>query len=184
MLYDDPMPRPSRRTELADAAIGTVGAGGLKGLTHRAVDEAAGVPQGTTSNYFRTREQLVDAVAERLAERDLAIYAEFAPAEEELSRVLSALAAYTAHLCRAEPDVVRVRLMLFLDAPSRFAAGHLRFVELVRGVLERAQVPEPERRARALVDHLDGVLLHATTVRPEAVSPEGVKADLTRLVRG
>ncbi|MEU6756494.1 TetR family transcriptional regulator [Streptomyces sp. NPDC046685] len=60
-----------RRTLIADTAIGLVAAAGLRGLTHRAVDGAAGLPTGSTSYYFRTREALISACYQRLAERDL-----------------------------------------------------------------------------------------------------------------
>ncbi|WP_109210102.1 MULTISPECIES: TetR/AcrR family transcriptional regulator [Microbacterium] len=58
-----------RRRELADAGIAVLAAEGMRGLTHRAVDAQAGVPTGTASNYFRTREQLVAALVERIGER-------------------------------------------------------------------------------------------------------------------
>ncbi|MFY2858759.1 TetR/AcrR family transcriptional regulator [Mycobacterium sp. THU-M104] len=61
-----------RRRELCDAAIQLLADDGAKGLSHLKVDRKAGVPDGTTSFYFRTREALLRAVAERLAERDLA----------------------------------------------------------------------------------------------------------------
>ncbi|GAA3310924.1 TetR/AcrR family transcriptional regulator [Nonomuraea dietziae] len=46
---------------------------GGRGLTHRAVDAAAGVPPGTTKNYFPTRQSLLQAIAGRCVElyRDL-----------------------------------------------------------------------------------------------------------------
>src|ERR1700748_3081833 len=43
-----------------------------RGLTHRAVDRAAGLPPGTTSNYARTREALLRLALARIAELDLA----------------------------------------------------------------------------------------------------------------
>ncbi|MEW1700613.1 TetR family transcriptional regulator [Streptomyces sp. NPDC091278] len=57
-----------RRDLIADAAIGTVATAGLRGLTHRAVDAAAGLPTGSTSYYFRTRGALVSACYLRLTE--------------------------------------------------------------------------------------------------------------------
>ena len=61
-----------RRVELCDAAIQLLADHGANGLTHRKVDRAAGVPDGTTSFYFRTRLALLRGVAERVAELDLA----------------------------------------------------------------------------------------------------------------
>ena len=61
-----------KRERVLDAAIEVLGTRGLRGLTHRAVDEVAGIPQGSTSNYFRTRESLLEAVvALRMSPRRL-----------------------------------------------------------------------------------------------------------------
>src|SRR5512133_616737 len=58
----------SRRAEIADAAISTLARDGMRGLTHRAVDRTAGLPEGSASYYFRTRQALLQATVERLAE--------------------------------------------------------------------------------------------------------------------
>lgn len=66
-------PNPAeRRRDLCDVAIQLLADNGGKGLSHLKVDRKAGVPDGTTSFYFRTRSALLRAVAERLAELDLA----------------------------------------------------------------------------------------------------------------
>jgi len=66
-------PNPAeRRRDLCDAAIQLLADDGAKGLSHLKVDRKASVPDGTTSFYFRTRSALLRAVAERLAELDLA----------------------------------------------------------------------------------------------------------------
>jgi DNA-binding transcriptional regulator YbjK len=66
-------PNPAeRRRDLCDAAIQLLADDGAKGLSHLKVDRKTGVPDGTTSFYFRTRSALLRAVAERLAELDLA----------------------------------------------------------------------------------------------------------------
>ena len=57
---------------MCDTAIQLLADDGAKGLSHLKVDRKAGVPDGTTSFYFRTRSALLRAVAERLAELDLA----------------------------------------------------------------------------------------------------------------
>src|SRR5690606_6609473 len=60
-------PLSDRRDLIADTAIATVAAAGLRGLTHRAVDTAAGLPAGSTSYYFPTRSALISACYRRLA---------------------------------------------------------------------------------------------------------------------
>jgi DNA-binding transcriptional regulator YbjK len=59
---------PERRTQILDAAIEILADTGIGGVTHRQVDTRAGVPAGTTSNYFRTRLALLEATAARTVE--------------------------------------------------------------------------------------------------------------------
>jgi DNA-binding transcriptional regulator YbjK len=56
-------PNPERRTAILDTAIDIVVEVGIGGLTHRQIDDRAGLPAGTTSNYFRTRLALLEATA-------------------------------------------------------------------------------------------------------------------------
>ncbi|WP_373138239.1 TetR/AcrR family transcriptional regulator [Mycobacterium marinum] len=58
-------PNPQRRAQILDAAIDILADVGVGGLTHRHVDDRAGLPAGTTSNYFRTRQALLEATASR-----------------------------------------------------------------------------------------------------------------------
>jgi hypothetical protein len=54
---------------MADAAIAIIGTMGLRALTHRAVDQALALPDGSTSYYLRSRRALMERVVSRLAER-------------------------------------------------------------------------------------------------------------------
>jgi DNA-binding transcriptional regulator YbjK len=58
-------PNPERRTQILDTAIDILADTGVGGLTHRHVDQRTGLPPGTTSNYFRTRQALLEATAAR-----------------------------------------------------------------------------------------------------------------------
>ncbi|MEU9251935.1 TetR family transcriptional regulator [Streptomyces sp. NPDC048270] len=60
---------PQRRAALLDAAIEVLAREGSRGLTLRAVDAEAGVPTGTTSNYFANRAQLLVQILHRTRER-------------------------------------------------------------------------------------------------------------------
>lgn len=61
-----------RRRALCDAAIQVLADQGSRGLTHGQVDRQAGMPDGTTSYYYRTREALLRGVGKRVAEIDIA----------------------------------------------------------------------------------------------------------------
>ncbi|MFJ3960663.1 TetR/AcrR family transcriptional regulator [Streptomyces sp. NPDC090036] len=67
-----------RRDRLRDAAIAVLAEAGGRGLTHRAVDAAAGVPTGTAKNYFPTRDALLRGAAERCEEQYRALAATLA----------------------------------------------------------------------------------------------------------
>jgi DNA-binding transcriptional regulator YbjK len=62
----------SRRRQLCDAAINVLAEHGSRGLTHGQVDRYAGVPDGTTSYYYRTREALLRGVGKRVSHIDVA----------------------------------------------------------------------------------------------------------------
>ncbi|MCV7031028.1 TetR/AcrR family transcriptional regulator [Mycobacterium sherrisii] len=61
-----------RRRALCDAAIRVLAEHGSRGLTHGQVDRCAGVPEGTTSYYYRTRAALLRGAGWRIAEIDVA----------------------------------------------------------------------------------------------------------------
>ncbi|MGW0522355.1 TetR/AcrR family transcriptional regulator [Crossiella sp. NPDC003009] len=53
---------PARRAALVNAAVEVLAREGARGLTFRAVDVEAGVPNGTASNYFANRDDLLNQV--------------------------------------------------------------------------------------------------------------------------
>ncbi|MEV6696657.1 TetR family transcriptional regulator [Streptomyces sp. NPDC051453] len=78
-----------RRVALVDAAVEVLAAEGARGLTFRAVDAAAAVPTGTSSNYFTSRDDLLHQIDAWLHERlapDPAVVAELLerPRDREL----------------------------------------------------------------------------------------------------
>jgi DNA-binding transcriptional regulator YbjK len=107
-------PNPAeRRRELCDAAIQLLADDGAKGLSHLKVDRKSGVPDGTTSFYFRTRSALLLAVAERLAELDLANLQAVAdnarPADAVKGRRSPSLLSQVVIQSGCEPELSRTR---------------------------------------------------------------------------
>ncbi|MGN9811723.1 TetR/AcrR family transcriptional regulator [Micromonospora sp. BQ11] len=62
----------TRQRQILDAAITVLGTRGPRHLTHRAVDEQAGLPTGSTSNRYRTREALLAGVLTRILDTETA----------------------------------------------------------------------------------------------------------------
>lgn len=147
-----------RRATVADAAIELLADKGTRGLTHRAVDERAGLPQGSTSYYFRTREALLKGALDRLAERT---EADLAVASGDLAGDLHAVLnrwlteERSRHLARYELTLESARRPELRETLVR---RHLGFVAALTAMLAGAGLAEPERRATLLLEWIDGVL--------------------------
>lgn len=59
--------KPDRRIDILNAVISLLADKGVAGLTHRAVDAAASIPQGSTTYYFPKKLDLLRAAASHLA---------------------------------------------------------------------------------------------------------------------
>lgn len=118
---------------MLDAALDVVGERGLRALTHRAVDGAAGLPAGSTSNVFRTRAELVAALLDRLLEREL-------DAWEALAATVGERPA-----TRAEAVATTARL---LGETVRALSGPARGLTLARQALFHEAAFDPELRRR------------------------------------
>ncbi|MGW4848987.1 TetR/AcrR family transcriptional regulator [Nocardia brasiliensis] len=157
---------PTKREIVLDAAIELLGSRGSRALTHRAVDEAAGMPSGSTSNYFRSRDALLSGVAERLEERDYADWDALSrvPAPSTLDQLIESIALFVTHAITTDRTRTLARYALFLEAQSSPAAqaavrrGNERLTDWIRTML--GNVDAGPDVAKLLVDCLDGVVLH------------------------
>lgn len=147
-----------RAGQLTDAAIRVLATGGSRALTHRAVDAAAALPVGSTSNVFRTRRALVAAVVDAVLRRDLhrlrTLASDGAPTPGQL-----AAAFVSATLQEARQDVL-ARAALVVDPDG----GELRNAR-DRFLDDGGDVPagggiDPAVR-RLVVVLVDGLLLDA-----------------------
>ena len=197
---------PSGRTrQVSDAAIAVLADHGARGLTHRAVDQAAGLPPGTTSNYARTREALLTLALTRIAEIDAAEGAaglyETGISESGISGngiSGSELADGLARMLhRMIADVgarrrVRARFELALEATRRpeLRAAYddmgRRFRAEAARLLAASGSAEPERDAWTLIAWLEGTAFYALAGAGTTAAPslEVLRAQLTRLLAG
>ena len=164
------MPDPARRrTEVADAALSVLATEGSRGLTHRAVDDAAGLPSGSTSNYFRSRDALLEAAARRHAELDAppsadvetaTVPAESLGVEQVRGLVLAALDRVLEPEAR---PMLAARYELTLEATRRpslrpvMEESRTHFVGLATTLLRAGPCKSPEGHAAQLIALLDGI---------------------------
>ena len=115
-----------RRSALADAGIRVLADEGARGLTHRAVDAAAGTPRGTASNYFPSRDELIAALVERIEQR-LTPDPDAIPSTASRRPDAALFADYVRDVVRrlgADPHVSLALFELRLEAARRPAVAH------------------------------------------------------------
>ncbi|GAA2067949.1 TetR/AcrR family transcriptional regulator [Streptomyces albiaxialis] len=184
----------SRHERVADAAIGLLAERGMRGLTHRAVDEAAGLPQGSTSNYARTRAALLEAAIRRLAVREGRVLtpAEMPDGSEPGGLAEAVARAMHRHLTDHRALLV-ARYELALEATRRpelrecyDRTGLNAFAEPLRAMLTAAGSPDPERHARSMMSWCDGVMFTYTAGTHQGTTPdEGeLRAGVEELLAG
>jgi DNA-binding transcriptional regulator YbjK len=170
------MAEPSPRVlQILDAAVAVLGEQGLRGLTHRAVDLRAGLPQGSSSAYLRTRSALLEAVAEHVGRRltgDIAALSDrLGATSDETAAARETVGLFLGWL--AEPALVIARLELSLESSRRpelarsFESWRDQLEGLVLRAITRSGHDRSLAHARAVTASLEGVLLRAV-LTPEA----------------
>ena len=166
-LHQRRKPNPiERRRELCDAAIVLLAGHGAKGLSHLKVDRKAGVPDGTTSFYFRTRSALLRAVAERVAELDLASLQSAADSAATASGTSASPLAKLVILSAEEPQLTqtKARYELTMEATrdpavaATLQRGADAFTKLHHDILVQL-LPHGADLDPAVVDDLSNVTL-------------------------
>ncbi len=164
-----------RMRQLLAAALVVVADSGMRGLTHRAVDRQAGLPEGSCSAYLRTRRALQTALAEYVGAhltadvRDLSELLADCPGDHE--KAIHETAALFQRWLHGRDLVTRFELTLEAsrdpELAAQFSAWRDELVEVVGGVLAMQDGPADVVRAETLVVALDGVLLGAILKAPD-----------------
>ncbi|MFE5310966.1 TetR/AcrR family transcriptional regulator [Isoptericola sp. NPDC056573] len=156
---------PPRRRAL-DAAVDLLGTEGLRALTHGRVDERAGLPRGSTSNYFRTRAALLAGVSDELAARDLAGLSA-APEPRSAADFVDMLCAGFAQATGPDRAATTARLVLFLEAShdpdlrGRVDRGREALLDWGERMVGRLGAADARAAMIAVSGAYEGLLLHA-----------------------
>lgn len=169
---------------MLDAAIQVLGTRGMRQLTHRAVDEQAGVPPGSTSNHFRTREALLSGVLDRILEQEIAgwnrVAETMAPDETvprdktvlrdktvplDEDRFVAVLGSLVDHLSSRDRVLTLARLAVFAEAATnpalqrRIGEAQRRLLTWAAPLAAGLGLREP-RQLKALLALIDGLLVN------------------------
>jgi AcrR family transcriptional regulator len=170
-----PRAATDRRTALLDAALHVIGTRGLREATHRAVEMEAGVPHGSVTYWFGSRDGLLAAAVERMRELDehrvaaMAQQLVMAFATSGLDAVVDAVAEGGAAMFEADTVVQTARYEMLLAGARDEAIGPLirecsrAFWELAKPVVVAAGSQDPDGDARILMAMLDGLFFDQLT---------------------
>ncbi|NJC23727.1 DNA-binding transcriptional regulator YbjK [Arthrobacter pigmenti] len=155
-----------REQLLLDAAIEVLAAGGVRQLTHRAVDAAAQLPLGSTSNRFRSRDALLTGALNRILEREMAVWSALASTKDldDVGGFASALGRLVEKLTGEHRSLSLARHAVFVEASNRPQLGEE--AEKGRAELANWMMPalltlgsrDPKAHLQYLLALIDGLL--------------------------
>lgn len=171
-----------RRQRIANAGIALIARGGTHRLTHRAVDAEAGLPNGSTSYYARSRRDLIRLVMEQLSAESQADLTDIeVPEKLTVQQTTELVGRLTKRLIlNGDAQAARFALMfevrdddelrreLTVDAPVRSS-----FDEKAVKLLRTLGATDPEGTASEFVALVDAVLMYRA-VEAAPIDPVGV----------
>lgn len=173
MSVKEPSGLSPRMQLILEAATRVVAARGMRGLTHRAVDAEAGLPQGSTSGYLRTRLALVTALTEFIAAGLIDSVEQLAgqqqAGEGDDAVIESALDVFAGWLREPDALIAKAELTQEVAREPEIAAAmepaRARIEGIVSQILTLAEVEDVHTSAQAIIAAMEGVL-NAALQRP------------------
>lgn len=160
------------RQRALEAGVELLGEDGVRALTHARIDERAGLPPGSTSNWFRTRRALLVGLVDWIAERERADFDAPIPQITGVDGLIDRLCAVVELLSGRYAARTRARYALFLELSRDPEVGEpLRrqrreFDRWTEKMVTTVGIADPGPATRALMALGDGLLLHRLTVDP------------------
>lgn len=161
------IPVAVRRQQLLDAAVAVVAREGADGATTRRIAEEAGAPLATLHYCFQTKENLLWATFEKLADTVRLDVDRVAAPSESTTAIATHLVEQAVRWGIENPVANRAQIEITLWAERNDPAFATRvydlFVESWKGILATAKAPLPddelETLVRVIIALLDGLAM-------------------------
>lgn len=158
----------STRERALEAAVTLLAEGGMRALTHGRVDEKAGLPKGSTSNFFRTRDALVTGVLGWILAIEAPRAAD-ATLPRDVDQLVDALVTLFEVTTGPARELTTARYVLFTEAVHDTAirdaanAGRAVFEAMMVPVLADLGAANPQVAATMVMGCLEGMVFHRIT---------------------
>jgi DNA-binding transcriptional regulator YbjK len=180
-----------RREQILDATLRVIGRDGREGVTHRAVAEEAGVPLGSTTYYFDSRDDLLGQALEHVAAQEVDRYGRLGEelrtvksgrqlADRLISELVAAAEDRVAYIAEYELWLEAGRRPDLREAAQSWCNAEQR---AVAGAMEGLGSSDPRADASLVVAALDGLgeRVLAREEDPAAAAKE-LRPELRRLI--
>ena len=177
--------KTDRREAILGGVIELLATRGMEGVTHRAVDELVGLPQGSTTYYFPKKTALLLAASEHLAgllEQECDVlqvgFADIAAKqgmEAAIAYVADELVAYAdderhLFLARVELTLASARREDLAGVGEQLTTAARRPIEFFVKLISNGQADAPLTTCAALIDGI--TLMYATGQAPKPTTDQ------------
>jgi DNA-binding transcriptional regulator YbjK len=186
-----PQTAEGRREQILEATLRVIGRSGREAVTHRAVAEEAGVPLGSTTYYFDSRDDLLRQALEHVSAHEVSRYAELGEelrsvksgrelADRLISELVAAAEDRIAYIAEYELWLEAGRRPELREAAQSWCDAEQR---AVAGAMEGLGSSDPRADASLVVAALDGLgeRVLAREEDPAAAAKE-LRPELRRLI--
>lgn len=155
----------TNRDRVLVAAIDLLADEGIRALTHLRVDDRAGLPRGSTSNVYRTREALLVGVAQHMADSEVpTVAAGFAVATA--GELVESLIEVFGFLTTENRRATTARLALYVEAGhdedvrGALAEGRATIESVILPAFTALGAPDPRFATELIAVCFEGLFLH------------------------
>lgn len=155
----------SNRNRALNAAIDIIATQGIRALTHRHVDERAGLPEGSTSNVFRTRDALLLGVTEHMVAVEMPTVAESLEAVSP-DQLIDSLVALFERQTGPLRTQTAARFALFVEAGhdeairTVLSQGRSVIISPIRSAFVTLGARDPDLAVQLVSTCFEGLFLH------------------------
>jgi DNA-binding transcriptional regulator YbjK len=178
-----------RHRRILRATLGLIEQRGVDAVTHRAVGEASGVPLGSVTYYFPTKDALLREALEFWVSDEIARLEEVAAEIEREQASPEEAAARWSELLRGNDPHQLAQFELYLQAArvpelrSAVAAAFVAYERVAAAALRAAGLSDPARAAPVFVALADGLGLRRLADPGTGPAAEDALVDLFEALR-
>ncbi len=186
MTLTKPKRREDRRLIIMETTLQMIARGGVDSVTHRRVAAAAGIPLGSTTYYFESREHLIRAAFDHYLERVRDMQAEIGVDQHAGAKgLVDYLVAFSAREFENRDLVLAEYEMTLFAARDEVLAGMLNqwydsMIEQMAAGLQSAGARRPREAARSVLHLMRGYELERLTL--EETAADDLRGRLTTLL--